>query len=838
MNVHSVQLDSRIRTTLAALRLRIRAYVWLQGLALVVALAGVLFWMSLGIDWFFEPPVWLRKLLMGASVFGVILAAYRVIGRRAFFPLSDASMAILLERHFRQFDASLLTAVELTARPADTNDCNRDMLAATCIAARERLARVRLADVFNWRPLRTAVLAASLLAGTAVGFGALRPGLMGVWYRRVVLMSGESWPRRTILAVEGFTDGVARVARGADFTLVARADMAGRLVPRSVRVDYRPEGASRSEATMIREGQAVAGRDAYQTYSYSFRNVLAPVELGLRGGDASIRNLRIEVVEAPSLVRLEAECRYPDYMWRPPQTVPAAGVVPVPRGTSVTLLAEGNKRLAQVEIIDGETTRFISHPILQRLHGIIDLWRASPRPGRDGKMTGDGARRLETAAEELAQLRGQAGSLLSGQIPGNALSGLVAEVDATRNEILQTVAGRSGAAVLTVDERLRRLQEAVGQLASFAQFKFALEPIHETKTLELVLHDSDGIKSRQPIRLVLSAVEDQPPQAAVQLDGIGSAITPQARLPFRGEVHDDHGVDRVWLEYAVEGVEPRQQTLKQLGGIATEVPIDAGFDVDRLALSPGSKILVAVKAQDRCTLGEGANVGSGDRWGLDVVTAEKLRAMLEAREIVLRQRFETIVEDLQGIRDTLAGLAFGGPQSARLAPREALEPGESERPDTPERRLAVQLLRIQRSRQNGQKDSHETAGIAEAFQDIRQELVNNRIYTEELRIRIEEDIVGPLARLVAADFVQLDEHLARLEATPGDLGQSPGFRDAALGQTDAILKTMRDVLSRMVELEDFNEAVQLLRSIIQDQEQLGDAVRERRKEKVRQLLEE
>ena len=41
----------------------------------------------------------------------------------------------------------------------------------------------------------------------------------------------------------------------------------------------------------------------------------------------------------------------------------------------------------------------------------------------------------------------------------------------------------------------------------------------------------------------------------------------------------------------------------------------------------------------------------------------------------------------------------------------------------------------------------------------------------------------------------------------------------------------------MVELEDFNEAVQLLRSIIEEQEQLREAVRERRKAKLRQLLE-
>jgi hypothetical protein len=413
-------------------------------------------------------------------------------------------------------------------------------------------------------------------------------------------------------------------------------------------------------------------------------------------------------------------------------------------------------------------------------------------------------------------------------------------IQAARDELMQVADGRADADTLgLVDGRLNGLLAMLGRLVSFASFNYRLQPIDDTITLELVLRDVDGIGSNQPIRVVLSAVDDQPPQPIVQLKGIGSAITPQARLPFQGAVQDDHGVDRVWLEYAIEGREPRKQTLKQVKEIATRVSIDEAFEVDALRLDPGHKILIAVKAQDRYDLGQQPNVGSGDRWMLEVVTPEKLRAILEAREIVLRQRFETIVEDVEGIRTALDGLSFDDESSTgEVEPVEGAEPGETERGDTTDRRRAVRLLRIQRARQNGQKDTHETAGVADAFADIRQELVNNRIYTEELRIRIEQDIVAPLSRLVSADFVQLDEQLARLETNHDDREQSPGLRDGALSQTDTILKTMREVLARMVELEDFNEAVQLLRSIIEEQEQLRDAVRDRRKEKLRQLLED
>ena len=838
-----IQLDRRIRTTLDALRRRIRGYVWIRGLAVVMTVVGVVFWLSLMVDWFFEPSVLVRKLLLGTALFSIAAAAYRAIGCRIFVPLPDHSMAILLERQFTEFDDALLTAVELTTRPPDPNDCNAALLEATCRAATKPLDRVRVRDVFDLRPLRKAVIAAVLFALSIGLFRSLAPEGFAVWMRRAVLMSDELWPRRTILTVDGFPGGVARVARGADFTIVAKADTTAQLIPRTVRIDYRPKGSPRLDATMIREGQAEIGRDRFQAYSYTFRGVLAPIDLNLRGGDASIRDLRIEVVDAPTLVRLEAECRYPDYMGRSSRALPAVGVVPIPKGTEVTIQAEANKRLTQALIVDGDNTEFVADLLTRGVQETRTLLRDVSRIARRQSGAEEIAEPLAKAVGQLEQLSTEVHRRFAKIPQTDTVGAVIASVDAARDDLQQVVAGHSDQGTLDlVAARLDDLQAELGKLVSFVRFKYRLQPIIDTKELELVLHDVDGIKSPQPIRVVLSPVEDQAPQPIVRLEGIGSAITPQARLPFSGEVNDDHGVDRVWLEYAVEGREPRQRTLAKLERIVTRVAIHEAFDISELRLEAGQKILFNVKACDRCNLEPEPNIGSGDRWILDVVTPEKLRAMLEAREIVLRQRFETIVEDVETIRDTLAKLAFEDESTSNsrdaASAGEGAEPGEVERFDSPNRRRAVRLLRIQRARQNGQKDTHEISGIAEAFADIRRELINNRTYTEELRIRIEQDIVAPLTRLVTDDFVQLDERMADLESTHGDPARSPGLRDVSVEQTDKILKTMREVLARMVELEDFNEAVQLLRSIIEEQEQLREAVRERRKAKLRQLLED
>ena len=82
MSSTSIQLDRSIRTLLAALRRRIRCYVWAQGLAGLVAVLGVVFWISLAVDWFFEPSIFVRKILLVAAVFTLGGIAYRILGRR------------------------------------------------------------------------------------------------------------------------------------------------------------------------------------------------------------------------------------------------------------------------------------------------------------------------------------------------------------------------------------------------------------------------------------------------------------------------------------------------------------------------------------------------------------------------------------------------------------------------------------------------------------------------------------------------------------------------------------------------------------------------------------
>jgi len=387
--------------------------------------------------------------------------------------------------------------------------------------------------------------------------------------------------------------------------------------------------------------------------------------------------------------------------------------------------------------------------------------------------------------------------------------------------------------------------------APFRNFAYPLPDLAEDKSLLFTLFDHDGINSRRPVRLALAAVADAPPQLSVELRGIGSAITPQAGLPAIGRINDDYGISRVWFDYTVDQQEPVTHAIESPPGNATECQLDDALEVRDMQLTAGQKLLACVKAADRCDLAGAPNVGTSQRWLLDVVTPEQLRTTLQARELMLRQRFERIVQEVTETGNSLRRMQFGPaapeatPDGAGDEEQEAGSEPSDEDPESdeqedlsPQRILARRMLRVQRATQNCRKNAHETLGVAEAFAGIRDELINNRIDTAELCARLQQGIAEPLERIADAMFPELERRLDRLEATLADDRTGARDRDLAVAQVDAVLDAMQAVLDRMLELEDFNKAVELLREIIHAQDRLGDKTRTRHKERLRELLED
>ena len=77
-------------------------------------------------------------------------------------------------------------------------------------------------------------------------------------------------------------------------------------------------------------------------------------------------------------------------------------------------------------------------------------------------------------------------------------------------------------------------------------------------------------------------------------------------------------------------------------------------------------------------------------------------------------------------------------------------------------------LHVERAKQNCEKNAQETLGVATGFDEILEELVNNRVDTEELRVRLKNRIAEPLRGIGEQMFPECDRRLQALMTTPAD----------------------------------------------------------------------
>jgi len=323
--------------------------------------------------------------------------------------------------------------------------------------------------------------------------------------------------------------------------------------------------------------------------------------------------------------------------------------------------------------------------------------------------------------------------------------------------------------------------------------------------------------NREPVTFLLSALPDDPPQVSLRLHGISTAVTPRARVPLVGTISDDHGLGGATVVLKVaDAVETSLPVARVRAGDAiVELSTDAAevVQLEPLGLRVGSKLQVSVTATDTCTLAGEPNAGTSDAWSLDVVAAESLVAMLEAREIILRRRYESCVADLTQARD-----GFAVPRPDADGNGNANASGDTDGAVGP---IEASGLVEATSRAAG-----ETAELAEAFRGIRLEFDNNQLITPELEARLIAQIADPLSALATQELPAL--------AVACRAGTS---RPELVRRTDLVLARMRAVLDKMMELESFNEVLEVLRGMIRSQEQIRAETLEQQKRRAREALE-
>ncbi|MEY3205690.1 MAG: hypothetical protein RLZZ21_2021 [Planctomycetota bacterium] len=709
-----------LRRLLATVRRRARGWIWVESLGWLAIATAAIFWTTLVLDWSIEPPGWVRlaMLSIGGSLLLWILATK--LAGRLLTPLSDAALAVVVERGHPACRDSLSTAIELADRPRA--DVDPDLVRRTTADAVAMLDEIRPAALFRRRQLVMLALGGVAAVATVVGLVAVRPAVGSLWARRMLGLTDAAWPRRVQLEVEGFPGGVRTVARGTDVDVIAHVRADGGL-PTVVELRTKTPDGWRTE----RMGSRGSADGDTGSFGHVVRGVVADTDLEVRGGDARLGGLRLRVVEPPDLADLRIDYQPPAYLGGGERQAASARLVRLPRGSRVRLTCTASKPLSAAR---------------------LTLTPAGSSPAAPQTLA---AFEADDASDRRV---------------------LAAEID-----VLDADAG-----------------------------------------VELALVDSEGLANREPIRLVLTAAADAPPQVGLAIAGASLAVTPQARLPLEGTLSDDHGL----TDAAVVIVRNADQDGVRLpiarvrdGLAVAEFPADAPEVVSLapLGLKVGEKLKLTVEARDGCGLADGPNVGRSETWPLEVVTPEALRALLEAREIMLRRRFETVIGDLGQARDILAS-----------PPRDRAGDGD-DGPTSPAANPAA------RCGEAAARSAGETGEIAAAFRGIRRELDINGVLTPELETRLSGQIAAPLERLAATDLPTV---MRACQAAAAAGGQPPA---PLVQQVDAVLASMRAVLDTMLELESFNELVERLRAVIRTQEEIRAATLEQQKKRGRQALE-
>ena len=370
--------------------------------------------------------------------------------------------------------------------------------------------------------------------------------------------------------------------------------------------------------------------------------------------------------------------------------------------------------------------------------------------------------------------------------------------------------------VATVDAAAPVESDEAGEVAASGTSDAAIA-ISETADVEISLVDEDGLRSLAPLSLIVEALEDLPPTVSARPRGIGSAVTQKARLPWSGTVTDDYGIDEAWFRLRVDDDEP-QQAAVDVPARRRDWTIDPDDPVvlDLRDFKPQLEqtLEVALAAADANPTG--TRPGTSEAVLLKVVSAEELLAILRSKELNLRQRFESIVEEVTATRDDIRE------QRQRERDASAME-------DSPERTRLLQTISagIDRDLLAVRKNASEAAAIFELFGDLRAEMVNNRVETRDLLDRIDRGVLTPLDRVLADSMPRVDRSVVAARdaiRSRGEVAETLAVADRELSR---LVDRLAAILAEMQRRQSYNELIEELQELTRRYEKLTEETKSR-----------
>ena len=806
----------KIASLLGRVRRRIRSLVLGEGVAASIAALIAAFWIAFVLDYlpvrfgYAEAPTWVRIGLLVLTGGVVLWVFYRLFLRRFFVRMRDSSMAMLVEKKYKKFNDSLLATVSDITRarasktdPADnqTSSLTKVMTAATQSQAETHVGEVEVKKVISGASFRKAAWLAGGLICSALVFFFARPDIATLAFKRLYLLQDDKWPRQTDIQFEGIS------------------------VERDLVIESIPE----------------------------FNSVLKPVDGVVTVAKGSTLSMAVAAKQFEANDDGERELQIPETCWLNYQVVGGSGG------------SQPFKRMGSPR--DKKQNYLLAGDPLQNV--ITDV--AFNISGGDDRVSG---LKIQVVDEPVAVLttlhykypdyivdeHAQAFSVPSETWNGRAEYpfGTSVRLEIQARDPLSKVYVRS-----LVNQSVGETPEGESAYSAMEvipcdsdTFEYEIPFLAERTTLEFFLCDVHGVVNEQSHVVAIDVAQDEPPAIECRLSGIGTAVTPDVQIPIEIEVEDDHGVNQVWVELEIGAGEPQQGFVDWKSG-----PFEEKLDFRELRNTVGeayrlptdgdATLAVTVMADDRFDLGDRPNVGVGDRYELKIVSPEELLRILEQSEVGQRRRLEQIVREVKEQKDYLVRTKSRASQSNEGS-EPGDEPGDREaegegNDDSPERQELRRLF-AQRALLQNEKSLGEVVVSVEAFENLRLQLINNRISADTRRQRFEEGVIAPLKQTssvtmteLAGKLTQLEAQLREVESLQANKNDPPEPADIealqvaaeqttidSIAATDQVLVELNEVLNLLIKHETQNELLDIVRQMIKKQEELKERTKKQR----------
>lgn len=312
-------------------RSRIRMNDVLTASLLLATVAISVLFLEVVLDHQFALSAWTRRIVLFTGLAaGGAFAAWRIV-RPLVSNISGLYAAKTIEGAEPGFKNGLINYLSLRK---NRDDVPKAYLAAIEAKAVSQLTKVDVEAVVNQRRVSQTFYALAGIVAVMCVYFAFNPKSISDSVRRTLFLADIAPPTDTRLVIkkpEG-DPALKKVVAGSHVPF--EVEWSGTR-PESIVLHYSIDGGD-----FFAEQAFAAGKNFYDPWQTTLRNVQRSIDYYLTGGDARTNTFRVEVIPAPMVTAVAIDLDFPDYTGVPDRQGVEGGGVDAIEGTYVTVHAE------------------------------------------------------------------------------------------------------------------------------------------------------------------------------------------------------------------------------------------------------------------------------------------------------------------------------------------------------------------------------------------------------------------------------------------------------------------------------------------------------------------